>query len=171
MIVDVQNEFMSGMWTSDGTRAIVPHILKLIEKAKKEREYILLLQDSHNEDTYKNTRESKNFLLHCVTGSEGWMIDQRILDAIQGYERAMIIMKNRFVANDIPDSVDAESMHICGLHTEASVLANAIHIMMLDRDVDVYVHAKACAGLSTTTHTNALIVMEEVGIKVLWDEK
>ena len=69
VVVDVQNDFVTGALGSSEARAIVPGI---VARARDFSGTVFLTRDTHYAD-YLSTREGQLLpVVHCVEGSEGW---------------------------------------------------------------------------------------------------
>ena len=69
VIIDVQNDFVSG---SLGTAEAVSMLPRLLQKAEDFEGGIIMTKDTHGED-YLQTQEGRNLPVpHCITGTSGW---------------------------------------------------------------------------------------------------
>ena len=71
IVVDMQNDFISGALGSKLAEAIVPNVT---EKVKNYEGTIIFTRDTHFSD-YMDTQEGKNLpVKHCIKGTTGWEI-------------------------------------------------------------------------------------------------
>lgn len=69
IVVDMQNDFVSGALGSDAARAIEPAV---VEKILGFDGSIYFTLDTHEQD-YSQTQEGKRLPVpHCIAGTEGW---------------------------------------------------------------------------------------------------
>lgn len=65
IVIDVQNDFVTGSLGTPEAQAVVPKIKEKFEEYKNNGDYVVYTMDTHNSD-YLNTSEGKNFLLNIV---------------------------------------------------------------------------------------------------------
>ena len=71
IVVDMQNDFISGALGTVEAQAIVP---KVVEKVKGFTGRVIFTRDTHFEN-YLSTQEGRNLPVpHCIKGSDGWQI-------------------------------------------------------------------------------------------------
>ena len=71
IVVDMQNDFISGALGTAEAQAIVP---KVVEKVKGFTGRVIFTRDTHFEN-YLSTQEGRNLPVpHCIKGSDGWQI-------------------------------------------------------------------------------------------------
>lgn len=74
VVVDMQNDFITGALGTKEAQAIVPKIQQKIDQCRKEDNLVVFTQDTHDEN-YLNTQEGKHLPIpHCIHGSDGWQI-------------------------------------------------------------------------------------------------
>ena len=177
IIVDVQNDFVSGSLGTQEAQAIIPRIVDRITKAKEEGWEIILTQDTHY-DYYPNTQEGEKLpVLHCQFGTEGQRFHPDILSALKEYP---VVVYNKetfgsvYLAEDIHAGVvngDLEqkdySIEIVGLCTNICVLSNAVLLKAYLPEAHISVNASCCAGVTPEMHEAALKVMQSCLIDII----
>ena len=69
IVIDMQNDFVSGSLGSEAAVDILPKVEKRVESFDGE---VLFTKDTHDAD-YLNTQEGKKLpVAHCIRGSESW---------------------------------------------------------------------------------------------------
>ena len=85
--VDLQNDFVSGALGTAEAEAIVP---RAAEKIRRHEGPVLVTMDTHGED-YLSTAEGKKLpVVHCVRGTPGWELDERIREALAGKDAVIL---------------------------------------------------------------------------------
>ena len=173
IVVDMQNDFISGTLGTDEAKAIVPKVKEKIEKAIGNKD-IYFTMDTHYDD-YLETIEGKNLpVVHCRHGSEGWQIARELVDALRskGLEPD-IIVKETFgsaeLANmltDLSQNKKIEEIEFVGLCTDICVISNALLLKAFLPDVKISIDASCCAGVTPESHKNALEAMKMCHIEV-----
>ena len=74
IVVDMQNDFVSGALGTPEARRIVPAAAERVAAGIRRGERIFFTRDTHGAD-YLHTREGRNLPVpHCIRGTEGWRI-------------------------------------------------------------------------------------------------
>ena len=181
IVVDVQNDFIDGVLGSEQAVDTVPNIVKKIEEFNNG--VIITTQDTHY-DNYMDTPEGKSLPVpHCISGTEGWMINSNIQDAINN--RLTIegistvnVKKPTFGSTSLANIVDSYvrstdediNIEICGFVSSICVLSNAILIKTMLHDlnrVTISVLKDCCAGLNDYNHEAAMEVMKSCQINII----
>ena len=74
IVVDMQNDFVTGALGSPEAVEIVPRVVQRVQEGVERGETVLFTRDTHGPD-YLETQEGKKLPVpHCIRGSEGWDI-------------------------------------------------------------------------------------------------
>ena len=189
VVVDMQNDFVSGALGTPEAKEIVPKVADVIRHADEDT-LILFTKDTHTED-YLNTSEGKNLpVSHCIEGTSGWMLVNEMLSAYgevftkvkrlhniaPHYEEVPynVILKPTFgsvelqnILYDINDIEPIENITFVGLCTGICVLSNAILAKATLPEVEIRVLKDCCACISPESHTTALEAMKLCQIEVV----
>ena len=166
VVVDMQNDFISGPLGTPEARAILPGV---VEKARFFSGLVLYTRDTHEAD-YLRTQEGGLLPVpHCVRGSEGWEIHPDLeplrkypaLDkpAFGSLELARILQETNAV-----DPV--RSVTFVGLCTDFCVISNAMIAKAALPEARIVVDAACCAGATQQGHLTALSAMKTCQIFV-----
>ncbi|MDO5311659.1 MAG: isochorismatase family cysteine hydrolase, partial [Clostridia bacterium] len=123
VVVDMQNDFITGDLGSDAAKRIVPKVKEKIENFDGR---IIFTRDTHFEN-YLNTQEGAKLpVVHCIKGSEGW----KICGELSQYA-AEIVDKPTFGSLELPDVIQCgddsiDEIELCGLCTDICVISNAM---------------------------------------------
>jgi len=166
IVVDMQKDFIDGALGSEQARAIVPNVAAKIKGYKNSGGAVLFTQDTHDED-YLKTQEGVNLpVVHCVEGTDGWRIDERI-----DTSDMKIYKKNIFASIELAEDLSRvdgiEEIEICGLCTDICVVSNALLIKAKLPEVKITVDAACCAGATKESHQAALLTMKMCQINIL----
>lgn len=163
IVIDMQNDFVTGCLGTSEARAIVPNVKKKIEEWDGE---LLFTRDTHNED-YLNTPEGKKLPIpHCIENTDGW----KIVDGLE-QPNCSYINKDTFGWNHwrMPDNY-LEEIHICGVCSDICVVTNALILKTMYPDTEIIVDASCCAGTTPQAHRAAMEVMKSCQITVIGEE-
>lgn len=126
VVVDFQNDFISGALGFPEAHLIRHPILKKIEKALDTGVDLILTMDTHGSD-YLQTAEDKALPIpHCIKNTWGWELDNAILP-YKPY--ATVIEKSSYGSIELGQLLkekDYDVVELCGLVTSICVLHNAI---------------------------------------------
>lgn len=189
LVVDMQNDFVTGTLGSDAARAIVPNVVQKIRDFRKDfnyrRDSIYATMDAHiwfedyvdydeEEDILDSYFDVEQTMIpkHCVCNTEGAEIQTDVLKELCSGQ-FNIIEKHSFCAAEYMtrdqklDFEGANEIHIVGLCTDICVISNALYLRGLNPTARIIVDASCCAGTSAENHEAALRIMKACCIKVV----
>lgn len=182
VVVDMQNDFISGPLGSEEAKRIVDKVRNKIDEFHGDR--IFLTQDTHGKN-YMETQEGRLLPVeHCIYNTLGWVIDSSIHLAVnRAYTRGIrneITTKNTFGSKDLVSKMCAlsrdedESINeivLVGLCTDICVISNAMLLKAFFPEARITVDAACCAGVTPESHRNALAAMKMCQINIEnWEE-
>lgn len=187
VVVDMQNDFVTGVLGSKEAQAIVPNVMKKLES--KDYQAVYFTRDCHSKTGYKDTVEGKYLPIpHCLYETEGYefidpinkfMDDNKALYAT--YTKSAFCSKDLIndlwsrICDDLDDydkdeaSIEVEFIGLC---TDICVISNAIGFknMMSDEyyatNLSIKCDSSCCAGSTPEKHLAALEVMKSCHIEV-----
>ena len=162
IVVDMQNDFISGSLGSDMAKEIIPRV---VEKVKNFDGKVIFTRDTHQAD-YLSTQEGKKLPVeHCIDGTYGWEICDELLPFVQDN----VIDKITFGSMELPDYLEetTESIELCGLCTDICVISNAMILKASFPEASITVDSTLCAGVTKESHETALNSMRSVQIEVI----
>lgn len=169
VVVDMQKDFVDGALGSKEAIAIVDNVVNKIKAFDGD---IIVTYDTHTED-YMQTNEGKNLPVpHCIKGTDGWMLDDKVQSALDGREYK-IIEKPTFGSVALPEYIKANyaadeiEIELIGLCTDICVVSNALLLKANFLETKISVDAACCAGVTPDTHAAALATMKMCQINVL----
>ena len=175
VVVDMQNDFVSGALGTPEARAIVPNVVKLVEEYSKMNVLTWFTRDTHQKD-YLETREGKNLPIeHCIFGTWGW----EIIDELKETNKIHWVMnKPTFGSADLMSeliwdidsfggNVDEMEIEFCGLCTDICIISNALLAKACFSEAKIIVHADCCAGVTPESHQRALEAMKLCHIDII----
>lgn len=163
IVVDMQNDFITGDLGSEAAERIVPKVKEKIENFDGR---IIFTRDTHFEN-YLDTQEGAKLpVVHCVKGSEGW----KICGELSEYAEE-IVDKPTFGSLELPDVIRGgedkiDEIELCGLCTDICVISNAMILKAAFPEVKISVDSACCAGVTEESHQTALSAMKAVQIEI-----
>lgn len=163
LVVDMQNDFISGSLGTQEARDIVAKVIRKIEDYDGT---VIFTKDTHAQD-YLDTQEGKNLpVKHCIMGEEGWYLDKKLEELAQLPGRK-IYNKPTFGCVELAADLKEENekrpiseLELCGLCTDICVISNALLLKAFMPEVPIVVDAACCAGVTPQSHRNALEAMK-----------
>lgn len=174
IVVDMQNDFITGPLGTPEARAIVPAVVNKIEAHLDESEnnIVVTTHDTHR-GNYSETLEGQRLpVTHCLIGTLGWQIIDELL-SIASKERWFDVHKVTFGHTAWQRNfgeLDKFSFEIIGVCTDICVVSNALILRAYYPNAQITVDASCCAGSTPERHKAALDVMRSCQIDVIGDE-
>ena len=169
VVVDMQNDFITGSLGSDEAQKIVPNVIKEIENFDGE---IIATLDMHDEDYLKSLEGKKLPVQHCVKDTDGWQIEERIKKTLEkrgytaltkptfGSVSLVEMLKKEF---DLTSDIEIELVGVC---TDICVVSNALLLKAYFPEAKISVNSLCCAGVTPEKHEAALETMRSCQINV-----
>ncbi len=189
IVVDMQNDFITGSLGTPEAQAIVPAVIEKIKQFASSDTIVIFTKDTHSEN-YLNTLEGANLPVpHCIENTFGHSIENEIfetyvsvrdkyMDPYEVYPVAdwnpLRVKKTTFgsielqnILYDINEHHDIEEITLMGVCTGICVLSNAILAKATLPEVPVNVIADCCACVSPASHATALEAMKLCQINII----
>ena len=165
IVIDMQNDFITGSLGSPQAQQILPHVQKKIEGYKKNGADILFTRDTHC-DNYMTTQEGSYLpIAHCIEGTKGHLIvDSLNTDGCEVFDKPNFgsLELAKRVAEGAYDEVE-----LCGLCTDICVASNALILKAGLPETKISVDARCCAGVTEESHNAALLTMKMCQVNVV----
>ena len=173
IVVDMQNDFISGALGTAEAQAIVP---KVVEKVKGFTGRVIFTRDTHFEN-YLSTQEGRNLPVpHCIRDTPGWALEPDIAkECAQGmisfakptFGSAALCEYVRTLAEE-KGAADGKGfcVELCGVCTDICVVSNALLLKAALPEADFIVNGALCAGVTPQKHEAALETMRSCQIEV-----
>src|SRR5574344_405476 len=146
IVVDMQNDFVSGSLGSADAQKIVDRVVKKVQTFDG---IVLFTQDTHHED-YLTTQEGRLLPVpHCIEGTDGCKLIPP-LEQFQKEHHCMIYQKNQFGSIELARYLakqNVSSIQLIGLCTDICVVSNALLLKASLPEVPIKVDAACCAGV------------------------
>ena len=176
VIVDMQNDFITGCLGNDMTKAVLPNIVKKLKEHGSEYDAIYMTRDIHF-DNYMETLEGKKLPIpHCLKDSDGKNICEEIWTVVKELRKnrkfIRVVDKHTFASKELVDYLFAtcganDEIELCGVCTDICVTSNAICLRAELPNTIIKVDGNCCAGTSIEAHNAALRTMVSCHIDVI----
>lgn len=165
VVIDMQNDFIDGAL---GTKEAVGIVAGVKNKIKEFDGKIYFTRDTHFENYLETQEGSKLPVKHCIKDTDGWQISSELLP----YAKE-IINKPTFGSYELAELLAQEdkkekigSVTLVGLCTDICVISNAMLIKAKLLEAEIIVDSNLCAGVTPSSHQNALEAMKMCQITV-----
>lgn len=175
IVIDMQNDFVTGPLGTEEARSIVPNIKAKIDEYIKNGDEVIFTRDTHDED-YLNTNEGKHLPVpHCIDDTEGWQVVPELdipeCEHIEKFTFGWPFW--RYIKDwnsEIRYARYLEEIELVGVCTDICVVSNALILKSMYPQSKITVDASCCAGVTPETHKAALTVMKSCQIEVVNEE-
>jgi len=158
IVIDMQNDFITGALGSAQAESILPNVKAKIEKYMQNGDKVIFTRDTHSEN-YLNTQEGKYLpVVHCVSGTDGHLIANEL-----NADAGEVFDKPTFGSLELAKYAAAgnfSEIEICGLCTDICVVSNALILKAQLPETPITVDAGCCAGVTEESHKAALLTMK-----------
>lgn len=171
VVVDMQNDFITGSLGTKEAQLIVPNIVKKIKKQISEDGNIVITYDTHFDNSYLKSIEGQKLpIKHCIKETKGFKLIDEISREILLYPSEKILPIEKysfgspvlgFILDAMNDNMDIDSIELVGLCTDICVISNAVILKSTLPNVPIIVDASCCAGSTPEAHEKALDLMEQ----------
>ena len=170
IVVDMQNDFIDGSLGTPEAEAIVDKVVA--KMAEYPKDCIYVTRDTHQDDYLMTQEGDKLPVVHCIEGTHGWEINDKIKAAMGG---AVVMNKLSFGSLQLADMMMMEffghehsecEIEMVGLCTDICVVSNALILKAKLPEVKISVDSSCCAGVTPESHEAALTTMRMCQIEV-----
>lgn len=165
VVVDMQNDFISGSLGTDEALKIVDNVITKIKAAEANNNIILYTKDTHYEDYFSTLEGIKLPVAHCIKNTIGWEIPKEILR-----EHQMVFEKETFGSIKLIEylkTIQFDEIELIGICTDICVISNAMLIKANFPNKKIIVDSTCCSGVSIKSHQEALNVMKMCHIDII----
>jgi nicotinamidase-related amidase len=175
VVVDMQNDFLTGSLANESDVNVIPNIKREIESGKYT--HIIFTRDTHTEN-YLNTQEGKRLpVTHCVQGTDGWKVCDAFFEPginnniwVNFLDKPTFGYKewNKFFEDNGLNGDDSE-FTFTGTCTDICVVSNVLAVKAAFPEAHVKCIADCCAPLfgDHKRQESALTVMESCQVDVI----
>lgn len=162
IVIDMQNDFVTGALANPTAETIIPNIKKKIEEYERNGDKIIFTRDTHRSN-YLETTEGKYLPVpHCIHGTWGWLVVDEL-----NHPEYYHVNKTTFGYPHWEYENDLEEIELVGTCTDICVISNALILKAQFPNANITVDASCCAGVTPESHQAALTTMKMCQINVI----
>lgn len=164
LVVDVQNDFVSGSLGFEGAQGVAERIAATLEHAKGD---FVFTKDTHFDD-YLETQEGRNLpVIHCIKGTPGWEI---VPELVEFTKDATVFEKSSFGSPDLHEYFKThhyDEVEIMGLVSNICVISSAVLVKTAAPEVQITVNASLTDSFDPSLHEKVLDVLKGLQVNVI----
>lgn len=190
IIIDMQNDFLTGALGNDHCLAAIPEVVKLIQS--KNWDAVAATMDTHDTNYMWTLEGNKLPVEHCIIDSGGWKLNANVDDAMKKVplkDWTRRLQKPTFGSFDLIEWIRDEyenqhgyqarkqlgrggalDLHFCGVCTSICVLANVVLCRAAFPDAKIVIHANACGDVTKEMHEAAKICFKAQQCEVVGED-
>lgn len=167
VVVDYQNDFVSGSLGFEKAKELDSEIAKLIKKYHNNSDDVVFTLDTHYDD-YMNTIEGKSLPVpHCIKGTIGHNLYGKVSHSVK--ESDLLFEKNTFGSDKLFEYLKNNrysSIELVGVVTNICVISNAVIAKTAQPETEIIVNKNLVASNDDKLNDEALSVMSSFQIKI-----
>lgn len=170
VVVDYQNDFVTGRLGFPEAIEIEDNILSLIDEFKKNSDFVCFTMDTHDAN-YPHTVEGEKLpITHCIKGTWGWELTPRVKEASQFLP---IFEKYSFPSLELGNYIRGlspmlDEIWLCGLVSDICVISNAIMAKAAAKpNCKIKVIANATSSNSMEEQDKCFAMLEHLHVDVI----
>ena len=167
VVVDYQNDFVSGSLGFEKAKELDSEIANLIEKYHNNSDDVVFTLDTHYDD-YMNTNERKSLPVpHCIKGTIGHNLYGKVSHSVK--ESDLLFEKNTFGSDKLFEYLKNNrysSIELVGVVTNICVISNAVIAKIAQPETEIIVNKNLVASNDDKLNDEALSVMSSFQIKI-----
>lgn len=165
IVIDMQNDFITGPLGTPEAVAIVPKVKEKIEEYHENGGRVIFTKDTHFNNYFKTLEGRKLPVIHCMNDTYGW-------DLVDGLwsKYDSVLYKFAFGYNEWDMNIGmpiGDGIELVGVCTDICVVSNALILKSQFPEIEITVDASCCAGTTPENHKAALQVMKSCQINVI----
>lgn len=170
IVIDMQNDFITGVFGTPKAQLIVPNV---VNKIKNWDGFIFYTQDGHfkYEREENLSIESKIYPCHCIYDTEGYDFIPEIKEL--NPEEKYVFDKNSFSYEwwegwGKGNLTLFDEIVLIGVCTDICIISNALVLRSLFPEKIITVDSSCCAGTTPEAHEMALEIMKKNCINIIY---
>lgn len=189
VFVDVQKDFIDGALRNEKAIEVTPKIVNFAKECVERGYKLYATRDTHEKtkinykyeggkpvfelvEGYLTTLEGRKLPAeHCIEGTDGWMIDNRLMEVLDG--KCTFVNKPTFGSFDLVEIIaedfeneDIDEIILCGFVSSICVISNALLLRAKFPNKNVTIYDNLCADLDDNGHNSAMTVAHNCQIEI-----
>lgn len=167
IVVDFQNDFVSGSLGFEKAKELEDHIVHLIKEYRMNGDEIIYTMDTHPQN-YLESYEGQHLPVeHCIENTEGWELYGKVKDLLHDY---LYFKKPTFPSLDLAyylEDKEYKDITLVGVVSHICVLSNAIMAKAAQPDTPIRIDLKGTASADEKVHQESIDVMKSLQFEII----
>lgn len=168
VVVDYQNDFVTGALGFKEALDIEDNIVKLINEFRNNGDEVVFTMDTHH-DNYMETTEGVNLPIpHCIENTKGWELTDALKPLVKD---SKVFKKYTFGSKELGKYIEEhnfDEIYLVGIVSDICVFTNAIVAKAFaNESANIYVYKDAVASSSEETQTRGFETLKYLHIKII----
>ena len=167
IVVDYQNDFVSGALGFKGAEKIEDRIIELIDEFRENFDQVIFTKDTHYMNYMDTVEGMKLPVPHCIKGTWGHELTDRVKNKV---EYSPVIEKEAFPSlklGNILQGMNPYEIHLVGLVSDICVLSNAIMAKAACPNAQIFIRKDACDSNDHDIQEKGYEIAEHLHINVI----
>ena len=163
VVVDMQNDFVTGVLGTKEAQAIVEPMAEYIKNFDGD---VIFTQDTHHKN-YLDTQEGKKLPVpHCVKNTDGWQIVDELND-IPGRKFYKPAFGSLELGKEIRKYYADADIYFVGICTGICVISNVMLAKSFAPEAKIHVIDNLCACVTPESHKTAIEAMRTCQVDII----
>lgn len=170
VVIDYQNDFVSGSLGFKEAVAIEEYLVELINKYHQNKDDVIFTYDTHQEN-YLDTQEGQNLpVMHCLENSRGWQLYGKINDLAKDDKKIIKETFGSLALGNYLKERNYQEITLVGVVSNICVVSNAVIIKAALPDATIIIDCKGIASNDPSMQQKALDLMANLHMKIINQE-
>jgi nicotinamidase-related amidase len=167
IVVDYQNDFVSGSLGFQKAIELEDHIVELIQQYQNNNDEVIYTMDTHP-DNYLQTYEGQHLPVeHCIINTPGWEIYGRVKPLLKD---CLCFQKATFPSLELGEYLkdkEYQDITLVGVVSHICVLSNAIIVKAAKPQTPIRIDLLGTASHDDQTHKKSIDVMKSMQFEII----
>lgn len=167
IVVDFQNDFVSGSLGFEKAKDLEDYIVHLIKEYHMNGDEIIYTMDTHTQNYLESYEGQKLPIEHCIENTEGWELYGKVKDFLRD---CRCFKKPTFPSLDLAyylKDKEYKDITLVGVVSHICVLSNAIMAKAAQPSIPIRIDLKGTASADELVHQESIDVMKSLQFEII----
>lgn len=168
VVVDFQNDFVTGSLGFPGAEALESRIVDKISECRRSGWKVIFTFDTHGQNYFETQEGRRLSVAHCVKGTKGWQLYGRVAACCEDSDAKF--EKNTFGSLELAEYLAKScfsEVEFVGLVSNICVISNAVLAKAALPEAEIVVDSSCTACADAAINREALDIMKGLQITVV----
>ncbi len=167
IVVDYQNDFVSGSLGFEKAIQLEKSIVETIKEYQNNNDEVIYTMDTHPQN-YLETYEGQHLPIeHCIENSKGWELYGEVKNLLQD---CLCFQKETFPSLDLANYLkdkEYQDITLVGVVSHICVLSNAIMVKSAQPYIPIRIDINKTASVDEDVHQKSIDVMKSMQFEII----